>query len=148
MKSFHQIAGSVPFSHFQKGGGKQTRKKKKRTSRKSSKKRTVRRSIKRVPRNSRKKPTQRIKRRSTRKDNRRSKRKQRTPSKIMKGNCNCDKKKKYTGKEPSPEGLGYCPECVPLDVTMKGNDGNLWKTHEGTNGKEWIMVRNDMAGGK
>ena len=66
----------------------------------------------------------------------------------MKGVCHCDKKRKYSGKEPSPKGFGYCAHCTPLQVTMKGTDGNLWENQEYSKGKRWVMIRNDMMGGK
>jgi hypothetical protein len=46
----------------------------------------------------------------------------------------------YTGKEPSPKGLGYCARCTPLNVTMKGTDGNLWENKKYSNGKRWVRV--------
>jgi len=153
MKTFNQIAGAVPFSKFQKKNTK------KRSQRKRSFKRTMkrntfkkrsqkRRTITKVARNSRRKPTQRVRRRSTRRDNRRSlRRTTKKQGKIMGGVCNCDNKHKYKGTEPSPKGLGYCAHCTPLNITMKGADGNLWENQEYAKGKRWVMVRNDMNGG-
>ena len=46
----------------------------------------------------------------------------------------------YTGKEPSPKGLGYCARCTPLNVTMKGTDGNLWENKKYSKGKRWVRV--------
>jgi hypothetical protein len=46
----------------------------------------------------------------------------------------------YTGKEPSPKGLGYCARCTPLKVTMKGTDGNLWENKKYSKGKRWVRV--------
>ena len=62
----------------------------------------------------------------------------------------CDKNTKrgyFTGKEPSPKGLGYCARCTPLGVTMKGVDGNLWENKKYSKGKRWVKVRDDMVGG-
>jgi hypothetical protein len=61
----------------------------------------------------------------------------------------CDKNTKgyFTGKEPSPKGLGYCARCTPIGVTMKGKDGNLWENKKYSKGKRWVKVRDDMVGG-
>lgn len=54
----------------------------------------------------------------------------------------CDKKVKayYTGKEPSPKGLGYCARCTPLNIVMRGKDGNLWENKKFSKGKRWVKV--------
>ena len=46
----------------------------------------------------------------------------------------------FKGSEPSPKGLGYCAHCTPLNVTMKGKDGNLWQNEKYSKGKRWIKV--------
>ena len=46
----------------------------------------------------------------------------------------------FTGKEPSPKGLGYCARCTPLNITMKGKDGNLWEIKKYSKGKRWVRV--------
>ena len=62
----------------------------------------------------------------------------------MKGEpCKC----KHKGDEPSPKGLGFCAHCTPLNVTMKGKDGNLWETKKYKKGVRWVKVRHDMTGG-
>ena len=48
--------------------------------------------------------------------------------------CKNNPKRTYTGKEPSPKGLGYCASGEKEGKLMKGKDGNLWIK---TNGK-WI----------
>ena len=58
--------------------------------------------------------------------------------------CNCDQSRFYIGKEPSPKGLGFCAHCTPLNVTMKGLDGNLWENQKYSKGKRWVKVRIDM----
>ena len=139
MTTFKQIKNSLPFSHFQKGGNTK-RRSKQRTKKRLGRTKTKRRTITRVARNSRRKPTQRV-RRSTRRDNRRSKRKTtQRKVKVIGGVCNCDHKRKYKGTEPSPKGLGYCAHCTPLNITMKGADGNLWENKEYKKGKRWFMV--------
>ena len=148
MSGFRQFAGAVPFSQFQQGGSLKKRRTKRRTQRNSNKRslrKTKRRTITRVARKARRKPTQRVRRRSTRRDNRRSKKRTtQRKVKVMGGVCNCDDKRKYKGTEPSPKGLGYCAHCTPLNITMKGADGNLWENKEYKKGKRWVMVRKDM----
>ena len=62
----------------------------------------------------------------------------------MKGEpCEC----KHKGDEPSPKGFGFCAHCTPLNVTMKGKDGNLWETKKYKKGVRWVKVRHDMTGG-
>ena len=58
--------------------------------------------------------------------------------------CNCDQSRMYTGKEPSPKGLGYCAHCTPPNVTMKGLDGNLWENQKYSRGKRWVKIRVDI----
>ena len=58
--------------------------------------------------------------------------------------CNCDHSRFYTGKEPSPKGLGFCAHCTPLNVTMKGLDGNLWENQKYSKGRRWVKIRVDM----
>jgi hypothetical protein len=62
--------------------------------------------------------------------------------------CKCDKNMKIKGTEPSPRGLGHCAHCTPLNVTMKGNDGNLWENRKYTKdadgprwqGRRWVKI--------
>ena len=159
MKTFNQIAGSVPFSSFQSGGKRRsvrrvkrktvrrkTRRSLRRTPRRTTR-RTLRRSVRRISRKQRK-PVRRNRRRSTRRDTRRSNRRARVKrGAVIKRVCQCDKKKIYKGNEPSPKGFGYCAHCMPLNVTMKGTDGNLWENQPYKKGNRWVMVRNDMMGG-
>ena len=138
--------GSViePFSRVLLGG-----KTKKRTSRKTKK------NTKRKKNISRKKATRRIERsnkRSINKRTNRTKRKKVNRGTVKRGKtlskkkrqCNCDTSRTYLGNEPSPKGLGFCAHCTPLNVTMKGLDGNLWENQKYTKGKRWIKVRVDM----
>ena len=53
--------------------------------------------------------------------------------------CKNNPKRTYTGKEPSPKGLGYCASGEKEGKVMKGKDGNLWIK---TNGK-WIKKDNN-----
>ena len=136
-----------PFSRVLLGG-----KTKKRTSRKTTK------NTKRKKNISRKKATRRVERSNKRSINKRTNRKGKGERKKVnrgtvkrkktlskkKRQCNCDTSRTYLGNEPSPKGLGFCAHCTPLNVTMKGLDGNLWENQKYTKGKRWIKVRVDM----
>jgi phage protein D len=136
-----------PFSRVLLGG-----KTKKRTSRKTKK------NTKRKKNISRKKATRRVERSNKRSINKRTNRKGKGERKKVnrgtvkrkktlskkKRQCNCDTSRTYLGNEPSPKGLGFCAHCTPLNVTMKGLDGNLWENQKYTKGKRWIKVRVDM----
>lgn len=53
--------------------------------------------------------------------------------------CKNDPKRSYTGKEPSPKGLGYCAHAEKAGTTKKGKDGNMWtimKTKTGS--QRWV----------
>ena len=124
-----------------------------RTARRSTPRRTARRTARRSARRTVRRSTRRTARRSTpkrtsrRTQNRRVKVRQLTKRKLKgkPGNYECLTCKKgikvhFTGKEPSPKGLGYCARCTPLKVTMKGTDGNLWENKKYTKGKRWVRV--------
>lgn len=135
--TFLQQGGNVvePFTRVMIGGSR-----KKSSSR--TKKKTKSKTIKRKKNLSRKKATRRknrsnkksLKKRTkmTKKKNQRTNRKKRQ--------CNCDAKKFYTGKEPSPKGLGFCAHCSSENITMKGLDGELWKNQRYSKGKRWMRV--------
>ena len=40
----------------------------------------------------------------------------------------------------SPQGLGFCPKCQPLNVIMRGKDDNLWKIEKINNLNRWIKI--------
>ena len=55
--------------------------------------------------------------------------------------CKNDSKRNYTGKEPSPKGLGYCGHAEKIGQKRKGKDGNMWvikKTKTGV--KRWVKI--------
>ena len=145
--SFFQVAGAKSFSDFLKEDDKKPRKRTKRRSlrktvaQRKSRRKTARRTAKRTARRS--------SRRTVRKSpqNRRVKVRQLTKRKLkgLPGNyecltCNKSVKAHFTGKEPSPKGLGYCARCTPLNITMKGKDGNLWENKKYSKGKRWVRV--------
>ena len=105
----------IPFSYFLGGSKKKSYSKKK--SKKKSKKRT----------NNRK-----------RKNNRKTKNLKRFSKTISKkcicvnGHCDCVVDKSSS----TPEGLGYCPNCMPSRIIMRGRDDNLYKLN---NKKIWEL---------
>ena len=52
--------------------------------------------------------------------------------------CKNDSQRRYTGKEPSPKGLGYCAHAMKLGSRKKGLDGNTWIVKKISRGqKKW-----------
>lgn len=86
---------------------------------------------------SRKKTSRRSKTRKHKKTERRNKKRiTRKNSKKCPKHCKCGNNM----KGPSPEGLGYCACCQPLNIIMRGKDDKLWKIEE-KNGKNlWLKV--------
>ena len=52
--------------------------------------------------------------------------------------CKC----KINKKSPTPEGLGFCPKCSPLNIMMRGKDKKLYEIKV-KKGKEhfWKLVQ-------
>ena len=160
---FLQLAGAKPFSDFMNNGKevkvKQSRKKtpKRRVSRRSV--RTIKRTgdRRKIDRTKRKSIRERSNRRTARRTARRTVRRtarivptRNLSNRKFKGepgkySCinGCKGKSKrgyFKGTEPSPKGLGYCAHCSPLNLIMKGKDGNLWEIKKYTKGKRWVRV--------
>ena len=105
----------IHFSYFLGGS------KKKSYSKKKSKKKSKKRSNNRKRKNNRK--TKNLKRFS------------KTISKkciCVNGHCECVVDKSSS----TPEGLGYCPNCMPSRIIMRGRDDNLYKLN---NKKIWEL---------
>ena len=137
-----------PFSNILLGGTRR-KTKTKRTNKKTKSNKKTKTKTKRKKNLSRKKATRRKNLSKKRPINKRTKakrtlKKRPTIYSKKKRPCNCDRDRYYIGKEPSPKGLGYCAHCTPLNVTMKGLDGNLWENKKYTKGKRWVKVRIDM----
>ena len=107
--------GGTPFSFFLGG----------------SKKRNRFRTSKRKPKKYNTKKPSRKNRRVQTKNNNKTK-------KITCKTCKC--KCKFTGKELSPKGLGFCEKCQPLNVIIRGKDNNLWKIEKRGKTKKWIKI--------
>jgi hypothetical protein len=56
--------------------------------------------------------------------------------------CINDKLKNYTGKEPSPKGLGYCSSSEEVGKIMIGKDGANWIVTQTKTCKKWLKVNN------
>ena len=110
-----QYGGAIPFSALKSKSKKKTkRSSKKRSYKKKSKKSTklMKRSI--SPSRAHRKVTKKIKRSKKKTVQKKSKK------------CHCGSHK-YTGVEESPNGLGKCSECLPLNIVMKGKDNHLYE---------------------
>ena len=112
-----QHGGAIPFSALKSKSKKKT----KRSSKKrSSKKRSY------------KKKSTKLKKRSIspsrahRKVTKKTKRSKKKTVQKKSKKCHCGSHK-YTGTEGSPNGLGKCSECLPLNVVMKGKDNHLYE---------------------
>ncbi len=53
--------------------------------------------------------------------------------------CKNNPKRHYTGKEPSPKGLGYCASSEKEGTIKKGRDGNMWIKQKG----KWIKHKDE-----
>ena len=60
--------------------------------------------------------------------------------KLVTNKCKCNPKKRISGKENSPKGLGVCSKCTKIGVVLKGKDGNLWKNNAYKTGNRWIKI--------
>lgn len=55
--------------------------------------------------------------------------------------CKNDKFARYTGKEPSPKGLGYCAHQEKEGKRRKGRDGNMWIVRRINRQREGSILR-------
>ena len=52
----------------------------------------------------------------------------------------------YTGREPSPKGLGYCAHSEGVGTRRMGNDGNVWIVQQDKNGRlSWKKYMKDAG---
>ena len=42
----------------------------------------------------------------------------------------------------SPNGLGFCEKCTPLNIIMRGKDNKLWEIKKSGKTKKWIKLNN------
>ena len=115
-----QYGGEIPFSALKKEKKKTKRKSKKRS--KSPLKKKKKKSISPA--------------RAHRKNAKKTKRSKKKTIREKKSNkCSCGSHT-YTGKELTPNGLGKCSECIPLNVVMKGKDGKLYENRS----EGWVKI--------
>ena len=107
-----QYGGAIPFSALKSKSKKKTKRSSKKRSHKKKSKKLKKRSI--SPSRAHRKVTKKTKRSKKKTVQKKSKK------------CSCGSHK-YTGVEESPNGLGKCSECLPLNVVMKGKDNHLYE---------------------
>ena len=54
--------------------------------------------------------------------------------------CINDSTKSYTGKEPSPKGLGRCASAEEVGTVMVGKDGANWIVSQTKTCKKWVKT--------
>jgi len=130
-----QYGGAIPFSALEEKDSKNKTKRKSKSNKSNkptkkknpiNKSQTIRKHRKRSISPSR------IHRNNTRKL-------KRSKKKTIKGKgkyCKCGSHT-FTGKEKTPRALGHCEECIPLNVVMKGLDGNLYENTKGN----WTKIK-------
>ena len=90
-------------------------------------------------RNTKKRSKKRVSR--TRRKVKKTKTKTKTPDKIPEkptktlNKCSCK-----IINDNSPNGLGFCAKCTPLNIIMRGKDENLWKIEKSGKTKKWTKV--------
>ena len=62
-----------------------------------------------------------------------------TKKQKKKGLCSCKKHPKHI-KDPSPNGLGKCAECLPLHIIIKGKNKKLWENKMVRGKHMWVQV--------
>tara|TARA_B100001094_G_C17473158_1_gene458384 strand:- start:18 stop:398 length:381 start_codon:yes stop_codon:yes gene_type:complete len=115
-----QHGGAIPFSALKDKKPSKKSKTKKKKKIKKKKKRTI------SPSRAHRKVTKKTKRS-----------KKKTMREKKDKTCSCGSHT-YTGKEKTPEGLGKCPECIPLGVVMKGADNKLYRKEDGPS--RWVKI--------
>ena len=86
-------------------------------------------------RNTKKRSKKRVSR--TRRKVKKTKTRKKTSEKSTKtlNKCSCK-----IINDNSPNGLGFCEKCTPLNIIMRGKDKNLWKIEKSGKTKKWIKV--------
>ena len=59
--------------------------------------------------------------------------------------CTNDNTKSYTGKEPSPKGLGFSASAEEFGKIMLGKDGANWIVSQTKTCKKWVKVKNETT---
>ena len=88
--------------------------------------------------NTKKRSKKRVSR--TRRKVKKTKTKTKTPDKIPEKPKTLNKCSCKIINDNSPNGLGFCAKCTPLNIIMRGKDKNLWKIEKSGKTKKWIKV--------
>lgn len=59
--------------------------------------------------------------------------------------CKNDKAHKFTGKENSPKGIGYCANAESIGTLMEGRDKKLWMVTLKNGVKQWSLVPESLS---
>ena len=106
----YESSDRIPFSYFLGGSKKKKNTKKRTDKKKTSRKKTVRKNVTRKS----------ISKKCL----------------CINGDCKCIIDKSSN----TPEGLGFCPDCSPLNIMMRGTDDNLYEI-KNINGKNiWKLI--------
>ena len=82
------------------------------------------------------------KKRSKRKVSRTRRRVKKTKTKkISKKVNNLNKCSCKIINDKSPDGLGFCANCTPLNIIMRGKDKKLWRLEQMWGDKKWNKVQ-------
>ena len=61
----------------------------------------------------------------------------RNAKKMKTRKCNC----KINKQSKTPEGLGFCADCCPLNIMMRGKDNKLYEIKKDNKGRKlWILI--------
>ena len=64
-------------------------------------------------------------------------RRTRNAKKMKTRKCNC----KINKQSKTPEGLGFCADCCPLNIMMRGKDNKLYEIKKDNKGRKlWILI--------
>ena len=133
-----QYGGAIPFSALSenKKGKKDKEDKKKDKKKGKTKQKKTRRSLSKKEENKKQRKRTISPARARRKITKRTKRsKKKTIREKKDKNRSCGSHT-YTGREDTPEGLGKCSECIPLNVVMKGKDNKLYENRK----EGWVRI--------
>ena len=59
--------------------------------------------------------------------------------------CKNDQAHKFTGKENSPKGIGYCANAESIGTLMEGRDKKLWMVTLKNGVKQWSLVPESLS---
>ena len=135
-----QQGGAIPFSRIEKLF-RERDKRNKQTKKQRKISQWMKKKIKRTNYKKRKYTQRGGKKKQTKKQQTKKKKtKKQTKKKLTKKQqCLCKKQTIHTN-DPSPSGLGKCPECSPLHIVIKGKNKRLWENQLVNNSHTWVQV--------